>query len=377
MEDTSSIAEDFQPPKLLTIDAPQKINFTDNADETLEFLQRFRGDVLSVEAAGNTLVVDLTHTLEISPEAALSLRSEVDQLSWLRAQTVCWLQPKSEQATRALNSAGFQWRASIVPTTRMEAIRGVLVAPQVISSGKSPVVHIQAERRLGGSSDDSIEHLTEHFEVILKKALQDLDEREYEFYRKPILTALYEIVYNVDIHAYSDEHSFEFAEQKRRRDFDWWIGVFGIGARGRVVSKNATELVVVAIDHGVSIPANIRAGLRSGEARVVKSNRLSRSPTATDAEPTETEMLEFLIDGKLLSVDRSSSGTGMANIREIVDDDIAYEMQIVSGKASSRHVNLAKDETRKESKLLGFSYPGTIISWKMKRKPELRDEPQT
>lgn len=349
---------------------PEKLNFSDDIERTLEFFSALRKDVAEAEEHGQSVFVNMHQVTRISPEAAICLRAEVDRLTWARSRTLVWGQPTREEPNAALNAAGFQWRAAVVPKARMGLSKPLLVSPQVISDGSSPVLHVQSGF-VGQRSDRHVtEVIDENFDAVVGGAVSDLSKPEFKKLRVALVTALFEVVYNVETHAYPDDVlSDAFPANQVQREFDWWVFCTGLTKTQAVKRSSVEELVICTLDHGTSIPQNIRNGIKNGQAQIVSTKSLRASPDPNQGEQDDIELLRLLLNGLVQRSERQSYGTGMASLRDVVDEGIGYEMRIVSGAASIIYrLDKSGRQTTEEATTLETPFKGTFISWRIKRK---------
>lgn len=353
------------------LEAPADMNFAERADETVGFFASLIEHARKTANNSGSLVVDMSDTQRIAPEVALVIRSIVDQLAWMPSNSLYWMRPQSGHAIRSLSSVGFEWRASVVPDDEMQPVAaGILAAPQVMYGGKSTLLRIQTEMDHPQRQEMVNEYIDENLQVIFHKAIKGFDLSTSKSLKTSVLTGLYEAIYNVGSHAYPLD--FVIAPpvgSSSGREFDWWIGVFGMSQTGRVQQSNCAKVVVCVLDHGVSIPQNIRQGIETGSAFIKKTSVLGSSPSASNfiENLSDKDIMSLLLNG---SIDRKGvrTSTGLASLKEPVQDGFADSLSIATGTA---FVRFSKGSADSQSAEISVSddipeFPGTLIWWRFK-----------
>lgn len=353
------------------LEAPEYMNFTEHAEATVGFFASLIEDARKTAEASGSLVVDLSETVKIAPEVALVVRSIVDQLAWMPSNSLYWMRPSSDQAVRALSSVGFEWRASVVPHDEMQpVVAGILSAPQIMYGGKSNLLRIQTQMDHPERQAVVNEYIDDNLQTIFRKAIRSFDLESAKSLKTSVLTGLYEAIYNVGSHAYPDD--FVIAPpvgSSSGREFDWWIGVFGMNSSGRVQQSNCSKAVVCVVDHGVSIPENIRNSLSEGNAFIKRTSMLGNSPApdSVDAGLSDKEIMSLLLNG---GIDRKGvrTSTGLASLKEPVQDGFADSLSIVSGSAYVRFARGSSESASAEVTETDDipTFNGTLIWWRFK-----------
>lgn len=368
-----------------TLEFPRVLTFSPrDAEETLRYLREMRSAASAAspldefdkqidEGVGpETLVVDLSRTAQIDPDVALCLRAEADRLTHFARRPVFWIQPKSNMPTRNLNAVGFQWRANIMPTSRMETVGNLLSAPQVMSDGLSPFFRMQSGLEDGERILKIEKRLNSNLSIIADRAIfkgtkkdssvfRDFEER----IRVALNSVVFEVVYNTHKHAYVGEAGIDTESRDHRRSksfFDWWIGIVSLsGEKRRAVHGAGDVLVVTALDHGLSIPESIRENISKGLAFIVTTPESSRALK----EDVDVDMLFALINGRIRKAGSGVRSTGVDSLKALVDCGVASRMTLISGKALLRYETSTSSSHSTSETELSESFPGTLVSWEV------------
>lgn len=324
--------------------------------ESLRMLKDLR-EILR-EKPSSQFVVDLRSCHKLSTEIALSLRCELDQaLSISGGSLVHWLIPNSPSINRVLSAVGFHWVASIYPGCRMSVHAKLLSNSSFIGLGVGAPSMDSEERGSKTNFDQFFQKFYKCFKSPqgLRRLVQS--EREFKRLEVPILSAASEIIYNSFTHAYDIEVISTFGKKFERR-FDFWIGLIGYNNKGQLVTSDASRIVLMGLDQGLSIPSSLRRSLEYGGLSITYPEEHQDAVRHTAETFSDLDLMSALLQGRLHRRGRYALQTGL---REILRDDTSSGVRLLSGNSILNHSSLEGNHTM-ESRSVETGFCGTLIS---------------
>lgn len=313
--------------EIIRIVPPTEFSFSRNYDATVKCLRAFKKAVFSRTSDGRPapIFLDLSAIEHISLAGALVLGAEVHRWSdhrrsRLRASNISDWKP---DVRNILYNLGFFELLNIrIPRSiEVELFENEITVLRMISSTR-----LDAE--------------------LLQRTLERLNSVAQILHRDPfVYGALVEAAYNAKMHAYPDEHEYEFPPTIK----GWWA----------TASWNPGEGYVkfLVYDQGVGIPATLPRW--QGWETV-------RSWLVTNLGPIGVNLNDasHLIEAAL-AVDRTSlgggHGKGLQDVVAVVRSTAGSSVRILSGTGSILYTYNGLVEKKDEALHIG----GTLIEWRI------------
>jgi len=321
-----------------TVIAPAQMDFDDNLESTLDFLDRILRWVLK---RNRTVYVRLDTVTSMTPEAGFALAATIQRCMDLKPNAVNGSFPRSHKVRRLLTALGFSELLEILPVPESDAAKSKRRYMSMVSGnqGDTAVFPDFIRKIFGDVARFSQEN---HFEV--ENALKG---------------GLGEAMLNVVQHAYNDVQKLPFPIGKPNR---WWLA----GYR----DAEAREVCFMFIDQGATIPQtlplNFEEHVKKVTAKVVGS--LQDTPSGIDGEL----VLAAMNIGRTGKAQRAGQGRGLNDLKDFIqlgvnadvksgDCDGCGTLRILSRCGSY----LYEDKENETCVSLNKPLNGTLIVWRL------------
>jgi len=313
--------------KIVTISPPAEFSFSKNYDATVRCLRDLKSAVFAKNGEGKRaeIFLDLSKVKNISLAGALVLGAEIHR--WrkqrgpgLRARNINEWTPR---VRRILTSIGFfkLLRVKIPNRIKSEADSSeVTILPMISSTELSP--------------------------ELLQKILEDLRSVAEILHQDPfVYGALVEAAYNAKLHAYPEDHDYEFPPIIQ----GWWA----------TASWNPEEGIVkfLVYDQGVGIPATLPRWQGWEQIRAWLSSTLG-SIAVNLKDSSNLIQAAIRIDRTSL---QGGHGKGLQDVIAPVEGTPGSSVRILSGNGSVLYDHSGNIEKKDEALHIG----GTLIEWRL------------
>lgn len=293
----------------IVLEAPPKMNLSENLAETLEYFEKLRHECISGKC--RTIVTDFKSLTELSPAAAVVLISELHRVyEYCGNREMKGTYPNDPNIIAILRDIGF-FKFFRIPCPKVDknTIRSYFkIVPGNVSRGKIADQLIKTFER------------EQPFELAARRRLYD---------------ALIECMDNVHAHAYSKNSDFPELLG------EWWMAGY--------YDHESCEMTFLFFDQGVGIPTTIR-------------QRRHQSLSQRLAWPDHLAIEEAVMVG-VSRRDSERHGNGLPSLKEVIDqlDGEGY-LRVISVNGEFQY-NKQKDSVAKE---LDIPLNGSLVVWSIR-----------
>lgn len=315
--------------RAIPIVAPSKLDFGDNFESTIRFLEQIRR---TAKAGGHTMLILLRRCVELAPEVALVLAAEIERCLHHRPKTINGNNPRETEVAAMLRDIGFHKMLKFHE-------------PRVESS---PVATTYVKMKSGIQGGG--QHADDLRELVLGDATRTSDKL-----RDDMISGLNEAMLNVHHHAYDETITNSYDPMPNKR---WWIAGY----------RNATrkEIGFIAFDQGVGIPST----LPKKHSEIAADILSAAAQVATGSSPSN----DHLLIARAFEVGRSrtgksSQGRGLNDFKKLLEAAGGKaSLQVLSGRGSY----LYNQDGSEETKPLPLPFHGTLIVWRLTDSPAVQ-----
>lgn len=321
------------PIPFLVVQAPAALDFEDNYESTIRFLEQVRR---TSAAGGHTMLIWMRRCQSMSPEVALVLAAEIERCLHHRPKSINGNDPQSEAIAAMLREIGFHNLLHFNEPKVKAPGTGEATTYLKMKSG------IQG----GGNHADDLRAL------VLGNAASTSDELRDELVR-----GLNEAVLNVHQHADDEDVENPYKPMPNKH---WWIA----GYRDAL----AKEIGFIAFDQGVGIPAT----MPRKHAEFVRDVISAAGQILHLSTPTNDHLLiKRAFELGRSRTEKPSQGKGL--------NDFKVFLTAAGGKGSLRVLSgrgsyLYDLQGSERAEPLPVQFHGTLIVWRLTDSPAVRWE---
>ncbi len=304
--------------KAQKVESPTRLNFEEDRNNTLEFLNQIRAIALSK----NSLYVNLEDCTDITPEAAVVLAASLDRARGFIPKKINGSDPKERKPYFILRNLRFHETFGVGQGRRYK-------------EDKSNDQYMRLERGV----DDKGPYIIERIRSLLINEHNNIPTS----LKNHLDASLGEALLNCSEHAYPDNIEMAWPKPPKRR---WWIAGYRDTTR--------REVKFMVYDQGATIPGTLPQSTAVRLAEVAKKFIL-RQPG------NDAGLVAIAVRSGRSRTMRGERGRGLGDLARLIDVAGSGELRILSRGADYTYVS----DTGHKLVNYGMPFDGTLIVWRL------------